>query len=204
MSKYVNSIIDTIHDTPLLRLNNIEKKYNLQNKIFAKLEVFNPYGSVKDRVVLSMVEDAEAKGLITPGKTTIVESTSGNTGIALSSIGRMKGYKVVIVMSERASIERRKMIEYFGAELIIMPASMSRVDIMEEVNRMQSENDNYFWLNQYSNEANPEVHYQKTAKEIWNDLDGEVDVFVSGLGTGGTLRGASRYFREHNEDVQII
>lgn len=202
--KYINSITDTIHKTPIMRLHNIEKKYNLRNKIFAKLEFLNPYGSIKDRIVISMIEDAERKGLVTPGKSTIIESTSGNTGIALAAIGRLKGYKVVIVISENSSIERRKIIEYFGADVKVMPGKMSRLDMFEEVKKIRDENSDYFWLNQYSNEANPNIHYNETAKEIWEDLEGGIDVFVSGLGTGGTISGIAKYLKERNSNIEVI
>jgi cysteine synthase len=204
MTKYINSIIETIHNTPLLRLNNLEKKYNLKNKIFVKLEYLNPFGSIKDRIVLSMIEDAEKRGKITPAKNTIIESTSGNTGIALASVGRLKGYRVVIVMSEDASIERRKIIKHLGAELVLVPSSMSRLEMFEEVKRLTEENDGYYWLNQYANKANPEVHYKNTAQEIWQDLDGNVDIFVSGLGTGGTVSGVGKYLKTKNSELELI
>ncbi len=201
---YINSILETINSTPLLKLNNISKKYQTNNNIFAKLESFNPYGSIKDRIILSMIEDAEKKGLLKPNISTIIESSTGNTGIALASIGRLKGYNVIVILPETASLERKKLVKYFGAELIIAPANLGRLDMMQKAKEIEKNNPNHFWINQYNNQSNPELHYQVTATELWNDLEGNIDILVAGIGTGGTISGIGKYLKEKNPNIKII
>jgi len=204
MANYINSILDTIGSTPVLKLNKIKQEYNSANNMFIKMEIFNPYGSIKDRIALSMITAAEKKNLISPDKTTLIESTSGNTGISLAAIGIQKGYKVVIVMPENASLERQKLIKYIGAELILSPKKLGRTGALEIVKNLVKTKENYVWLNQYENIANPDIHYKQTAQEIWNDLDGKIDIFISGLGTGGTVNGIGKYLKEQNPEIKIF
>lgn len=202
--QYLTNISEIIGKTPLLRLDNIKKQFSLNNNVFAKLEYLNPFGSVKDRIALSMINAAEKEGIIEKGKTTLIESSSGNTGIAIAAIGKLKGYKVVIVLPENVSIERRKIIKYFGADLIVVPKEIGRIGAFEKVKDLVKQNKNYVWLNQYKNLSNPKIHYQATANEIYQSLNGNIDIFLTGIGTGGTITGAGQYFKEKNKDIKVF
>ncbi|MCG8502084.1 MAG: cysteine synthase A [Firmicutes bacterium] len=192
------TILDMIGNTPMMPLNKMQG-----TNIFAKAEFLNPGGSIKDRIAKYMIEQAEARGDLRPGMT-IMEPTSGNTGIGLSLIGIQKGYPVVIVMPENMSEERKKIIAAFGAEIILTPADKSIAGAVEEVKKRAGEDTNIFVPQQFENPDNPEIHYLTTAKEIWNQLDGKVDIFVSGLGSGGTLCGVGRFLKERNPQCSIV
>ena len=192
------TILDMIGNTPMMPLNKMQG-----TNIFAKAEFLNPGGSIKDRIAKYMIEQAEARGDLRPGMT-IMEPTSGNTGIGLSLIGIQKGYPVVIVMPENMSEERKKIIAAFGAEIILTPADKSIAGAVEEVKKRAGEDTNIFVPQQFENPDNPEIHYLTTAKEIWNQLDGKVDIFVSGLGSGGTLCGVGRFLKEKNPQCSIV
>ena len=203
MSKIYTSIDQLIGNTPLLRLTNIEKKYNLQAKLLAKIEYFNPTGSVKDRIAKAMIEDAEAKGLIKPGAT-IIEPTSGNTGIGLASVATAKGYKAVIVMPETMSVERRQLMKAYGAELVLTEGSKGMKGAIAKAEEIAAATPNSFLPGQFTNPANPEIHRQTTGPEIYRDTDGEVDIFVAGVGTGGTLTGAGEYLKSQKPTVKVV
>ena len=203
MSKIYTSIDQLIGNTPLLRLTNIEKKYNLQAKLLAKIEYFNPTGSVKDRIAKAMIEDAEAKGLIKPGAT-IIEPTSGNTGIGLASVATAKGYKAVIVMPETMSVERRQLMKAYGAELVLTEGSKGMKGAIAKAEEIAAATPNSFLPGQFTNPANPEIHRKTTGPEIYRDTDGEVDIFVAGVGTGGTLTGAGEYLKSQKPDVKVV
>lgn len=192
------TILDMIGNTPMMPLNKMQG-----TNIFAKAEFLNPGGSIKDRIAKYMIEQAEARGDLRPGMT-IMEPTSGNTGIGLSLIGIQKGYPVVIVMPENMSEERKKIIAAFGAEIILTPADKSIAGAVEEVKKRAGEDTNIFVPQQFENPDNPDIHYLTTAKEIWNQLDGKVDIFVSGLGSGGTLCGVGRFLKEKNPQCSIV
>lgn len=194
---------DIIGETPLLELQRIEKKFNLQAKLFAKVEYFNPTGSVKDRTALSMINDAEEKGLLHDGSV-IIEPTSGNTGIGLASIAVMKGYQVILTMPESMSIERRKLLKAYGAEIVLTPASEGMKGAVRRAEELNKEINDSVILGQFVNPANPKIHYETTGKEIYRDLDGKVDAFVAGVGTGGTLSGVGKYLKEQNKNIKII
>ncbi|MBQ9457138.1 MAG: cysteine synthase A [Bacilli bacterium] len=189
-----------VGNTPLLSCQHLDAK---QAHIYAKLECYNPVGSVKDRVALAMIEDAEAKGILKKGST-IIEPTSGNTGIGLAMVGRSKGYEVVLTMPESMSIERRKLLKAYGAKLVLTPAAQGMKGAIAEANRLQQETPNSVILGQFDNPANPKAHYQTTGPEIDRDLEGKVDVFVAGIGTGGTITGVARYLKEKHPHVKII
>lgn len=189
-----------VGNTPLLSCQHLDAK---QAHIYAKLECYNPAGSVKDRVALAMIEDAEAKGILKKGST-IIEPTSGNTGIGLAMVGRSKGYEVVLTMPESMSIERRKLLKAYGAKLVLTPAAQGMKGAIAEANRLQQETPNSVILGQFDNPANPKAHYQTTGPEIDRDLEGKVDVFVAGIGTGGTITGVARYLKEKHPHVKII
>lgn len=197
-----DNILDTIGHTPLVKINRLNPKPHIQ--LYAKLEGFNPTGSIKDRIALKMVEQAEECGALTPGKT-IIEPTSGNTGIGLAMIGAMKGYSVSIVMSEAVSVERRKMIEAFGAKTILTDASHGTDGAIRKAHELvQQSPDLYFMPNQFSNEYNKLAHYQTTANEIWEDTGGKVTHFVSALGTSGTIMGVGMGLKDKNPKIQIV
>lgn len=197
------SAADLIGKTPLLELCNIEKKFNLNAKIFAKLEYFNPAGSVKDRVALKMINDAEKSGVLTKD-TTIIEPTSGNTGIGLASIAAARGYKIIIVMPETMSVERRKLMTAYGADLVLTDGKKGMAGAIERAEQLHSEIENSFIAGQFVNPSNPQAHFDTTAVEIYNDTDGCVDYFVAGVGTGGTITGVAKYLKSKNENIKIV
>ena len=200
-SKFVNSL-ELIGGTPLVKLNNVIPENGAN--IFAKVESFNPGGSVKDRIALAMVEDAENKGILKPGST-IIEPTSGNTGIGLALVGAVKGYNVVLVMSENMSIERRQILESFGAKTELSRAEFGMEGTIERAEELLAENPDYFMPQQFNNPANPEVHRKTTGPEIINAMDGEqIDGFVAGIGTGGTITGVGEVLKKHNRDIKIV
>ena len=191
MSKIYHSASELIGNTPLVELTRIEKAFNLKAKILAKLEYFNPAGSVKDRIAKAMIEDAERSGKLQPGGT-IVEPTSGNTGIGIAAIGPAKGYKVIIVMPETMSVERRKMIKAYGAEIVLTEGAKGMKGAIAKANELAEER-GAFVPGQFVNPANPKAHYETTGPELYRDTDGKIDCFVAGVGTGGTITGIGRY-----------
>lgn len=203
MAKIYNSFTELIGGTPLVRLNNIEKEENLQAKLLVKVEAFNPGGSVKDRIALSMIEQAEKDGLLKPGGV-IVEPTSGNTGIGLAWVGAVKGYKVIIVLPETMSVERRKLIAAYGAELILTPGAEGMKGAIAKAKEIVAATPNSFLPLQFENAANPAIHESTTGEEIWKDSDGEVDIFVAGVGTGGTVSGVSKALKAHKPSVKAV
>lgn len=203
MGNIYKRITELVGKTPVLEVANIEKELGLEARILVKLEYFNPAGSVKDRVALSMIEDAEAKGLITPGAT-IIEPTSGNTGIGLASAAAAKGYKAVFVMPETMSIERRKLLLGYGAEIVLTEGKKGMNGAIAKASELAEERENAIVLGQFVNGANPKAHIETTGPEIWEDTDGDVDVFVAGVGTGGTITGTGSYLKEKKPDVQVI
>ena len=194
---------DLVGGTPLLELTHIEKELKLKAKLFAKVEYFNPAGSVKDRIALSMINDAEAKGVLKEG-TVIIEPTSGNTGIGLASIATMKGYRVVLTMPESMSIERRKLLKAYGAELVLTEASKGMKGAIAKAEELNKEIPNSIILGQFVNPANPKIHFETTGPEIYKDLDGKVDAFVAGVGTGGTITGVGKYIKSQKADVRVV
>ncbi len=202
MSKIYTSADLLIGHTPLLELSHIEKEFNLEAKIIAKLEYFNPAGSVKDRVAKAMLDDAEKAGKITAGAT-IIEPTSGNTGIGLASVGVARGYKVIIVMPETMSVERRQIIKAYGAEIVLTEGAKGMKGAIAKAEELQKATPNSFIPGQFVNPANPKAHYESTGPEIWEDTDGHVDWFVAGVGTGGTVSGVGKYLKEKNSSVKI-
>lgn len=197
------SITELIGGTPLLELVNIEKKEALEAKIFAKLELFNPGGSVKDRVAAAMIDDAEQRGVLKKNSV-IIEPTSGNTGIGLASIAAAKGYRIIIVMPETMSIERRKLMKAYGAELVLTEGAKGMKGAIEKANEIAAATPDSFIPSQFTNPANPAMHERTTGPEIWNDTDGTVDLFVAGVGTGGTVSGVGRYLKSKNPAVKVI
>lgn len=202
MSLYQN-IIDTIGNTPVIELKNIEKEYGLCCHVFAKLDSFNPGGSAKDRIARAMIIDAEEKGLINKD-TLIVEPTSGNTGIGLAMVCASRGYKLVLTMPETMSIERRKILAAYGANLVLTEGKLGMKGAIAKAEEILNENNNSFMPSQFNNMANPNAHYMTTGKEIYKDLDGNVDVFIAGVGTGGTVSGVGRYLKENKKSVKVI
>lgn len=203
MGRIYQSITELVGRTPLLEVKNIEKEFQLEARVLAKLEYFNPAGSVKDRVALQMITDAETKGIIKPGAT-IIEPTSGNTGIGLASVAAAKGYKAVFVMPETMSIERRKLLLGYGAEIVLTEGKKGMKGAIEKASELEKERENAVVLGQFVNPANPEAHNKRTGPEIWEDTDGSVDMFVAGVGTGGTITGVGTYLKEKNPDVEIV
>lgn len=203
MNKICTSVEQLIGNTPLLELTHIEQDLGLKAKVLAKLEYLNPAGSVKDRVGLAMILDAEEQGRLRPGGT-IIEPTSGNTGIGLAAVAAARGYRVVIVMPDSMSMERRLLMTAYGAELVLTEGARGMTGAMEKAEELAGEIPNSIIAGQFDNPANPAAHYQTTGPEIWRDTDGRVDVFVAGVGTGGTITGTGRYLKEQNPAVQVV
>jgi len=203
MSQIYTSVSQLIGRTPLLELTNMEKNDGLQARLLAKLEGCNPAGSAKDRVALSMILDAEEKGILKPGSV-IIEPTSGNTGIGLCSVASARGYKCIIVMPDSMSMERRLLMTAFGGELVLTPGREGMTAAIARAEELAKQIPGSWIAGQFENPANPEAHYRTTGPEIWEDTDGQVDIFVAGIGTGGTITGTGRYLKEKNPDVQII
>lgn len=197
------SITELVGKTPLLEIVNYEKKNNLKAKIFAKLEYFNPAGSVKDRIAKAIIEDAEEKGLLKEGAT-IIEPTSGNTGIGLSAIATAKGYRMIVTMPDTMSVERRNLIKAYGAELVLTEGAKGMKGAIARAEELNQEIPGSIIAGQFVNPANPQAHFKTTGPEIWEDLDGNVDVFIAGVGTGGTLSGVGKYLKSKNPNVKII
>jgi len=198
-----NSITELVGRTPLVRLRRMETRQNLPFALYGKLEAMNPAGSAKDRVGLSMILDAEEKGLLQPGAT-IIEPTSGNTGIGLASAAACRGYKLILTMPDTMSMERRNLLKAYGAQVVLTPGAEGMKGSIARAEELAAEIPGSFIPGQFDNPANPKVHYETTGPEIWNDLDGQIDMFVAGVGTGGTITGAGRYLKEKNPDIKII
>ena len=201
--KIYENVTELIGHTPLMEVKNLESESQLKAKVLIKLEYFNPAGSVKDRVALNMIEDAEKSGRIRPGAT-IIEPTSGNTGIGLASVAASRGYKAIFVMPETMSIERRKLLLGYGAKIVLTEGSRGMSGAIEKAEELEKETENSIVLGQFVNKANPEAHYRTTGPEIWEDTDGKVDIFIAGAGTGGTVTGVGRYLKEKNPGVEVI
>lgn len=201
MSKIYHSLTQLVGNTPLLEVENVEKTLGLKAHVLVKLEYFNPGGSVKDRVALAMIEDAEKRGALKPGGV-IIEPTSGNTGIGLAWVASVKGYRIILTMPETMSLERRNLLKALGAELVLTPGSEGMKGAIARAKELQQEHPSSFIPQQFENPANPEAHTRTTAEEIWRDTDGKVDIFVAGVGTGGTLSGTSRGLKKHNPAIK--
>ena len=203
MGKIYKSAADLIGNTPLVEVGHIEEKFGLKARILVKLEYFNATGSVKDRVAKAMIEDAEKKGILKPGAT-IVEPTSGNTGIGLAAIATAKGYRTIIVLPETMSVERRNIIKAYGAEIVLTPGYKGMTGAIAKAEELKNEIEGSMIAGQFVNPANPDAHRRTTGPEIWNDTDGEVDAFVAGVGTGGTITGVGEYLKSKNDKIEII
>lgn len=203
MANIYKSLTDLIGGTPLLELTNYEKENDLQAKVLVKLEYFNPAGSVKDRVAKAIIDEAEKSGKLKPNST-IIEPTSGNTGIGLCAVAAIRGYKIIITMPETMSVERRKLMKAYGAELVLTDGAKGMAGAIAKANELAEEIENSFIAGQFVNPANPKAHYETTGPEIYRDTDGKVDIFVAGVGTGGTLSGTGKYLKEQNPNVQIV
>ncbi len=203
MAKIYKTVSELVGRTPLLELSHLEQAQELGAKVLAKLEMFNPAGSVKDRIAKAMIDDAEKRGVLKPGAT-IIEPTSGNTGIGLAAIGGSRGYKVVLTMPETMSIERRNLLKAFGAELVLTPGAKGMAGAVEKAEELAKEIPNSFIAGQFVNPANPAAHEATTGPEIYEDTDGKVDIFVAGVGTGGTLSGVGRYLKKMNPAVKVV
>ena len=203
MAKVYDSILDLVGKTPLVELKRIEEKEGLQAKLIAKVESFNPAGSVKDRIAKAMIEDAEAKGLLKEGSV-IIEPTSGNTGIGLAAAATVKGYRIILTMPETMSVERRNIVKAYGAEVVLTDGTKGMKGAIEKADELAKEIPNSFIAGQFVNPANPATHKKTTGPEIWEDTDGEVDIFVAGVGTGGTITGTGEYLKEKKPEVKIV
>lgn len=203
MKKIAEKLTDLIGNTPLLKLNSFAASKGLEANLIAKLEYFNPLGSAKDRVAFAMIEDAEARGLLKPGAL-IIEPTSGNTGVGLAFVATVKGYKLVLTMPETMSIERRNLLKALGAELVLTPGAEGMKGAIAEAERLHAAHPGSFIPQQFENPANPAIHVKTTAEEIWRDTDGKVDIFVAGVGTGGTVSGVGKGLKAHNPRVKIV
>jgi len=203
LAKVYKSLTDLIGNTPILELTNYAKKHDLQATILAKLEYFNPAGSVKDRIAKAMIDDAEAKGLLKPGSV-IIEPTSGNTGIGLASVAAARGYRVILTMPETMSVERRNLLRAYGAELVLTEGVKGMKGAIDKADELAQEIPNAFIPGQFVNPANPKVHRETTGPEIWADTDGKVDIFVAGVGTGGTLTGVGEFLKAVNPNIKVI
>ena len=203
MSRVYKSSSELIGNTPLVEVSNIEKELGLKAKVLVKLEYFNPAGSVKDRIALAMIEAAEKEGKLKPGST-IIEATSGNTGIGLASVGTAKGYKVILTMPETMSVERRNILKAYGAELVLTDGAKGMKGAIEKAEELAASIEGSFIPAQFENKANPAVHKATTGPEIWNDTEGEVDIFISGIGTGGTISGVGEFLKEKKPNVKVI
>ena len=203
MAEIFESVTDLIGKTPIVEFKNIEKKNGINARILVKLELFNPAGSVKDRIAKAMIEDAESKGILKKGST-IIEPTSGNTGIGLASVATAKGYRAILTMPETMSVERRNLLKAYGAEIVLTDGSKGMSGAIAKANELKEEIDGSVILGQFVNPANPAIHFATTGPEIWKDTDGNVDIFVAGVGTGGTLSGVGKYLKSQNPNVKIV
>lgn len=203
MKKIAQRLTDLVGNTPLLELNNYSKNKGLRAHVIVKLEYFNPAGSVKDRIALAMIEDAETKGLLKPGAT-IIEPTSGNTGVGLAFVAAAKGYKLVLTMPDTMSMERRNLLKALGAELVLTPGADGMKGAIARAEELQASTPGSLILQQFDNQANPAVHERTTGQEIWQDTDGKVDIFVAGVGTGGTVSGVGTALKKHNPKIQVV
>ena len=203
MAKIYESIAELIGQTPLLKAQRFAKSENLTNTILAKLEYFNPAGSVKDRIAKAILDEAEEKGLLNKDSI-IVEPTSGNTGIGLASLAAARGYKIILTMPETMSIERRNLLKAYGADLVLTEGALGMKGAIARALEIKEENPNTFMPSQFTNPANPAIHYKTTGPEIWNDTDGKVDIFIAGIGTGGTISGVGKFLKEQNPNIEII
>lgn len=203
MSKIYGSLTELIGRTPLMRLSNFEKEMNIKANLLAKLEYFNPAGSVKDRIALAMIEDAEKSGKLKQGAA-IIEPTSGNTGIGLAAVAAAKGYKVILTMPETMSAERRKLIAAYGAEVVLTEGAKGMKGAIAKAEELLAQTPGAFMPGQFTNPANPEAHMKTTGPEIWEDTDGKIDIFVAGVGTGGTISGVGKFLKEKNPNIKII
>lgn len=203
MSNIYNSVTELIGKTPIINASNFASENNLDASILAKLEYFNPAGSVKDRVAKQMIKDAEEKGILKPSAT-IIEPTSGNTGIGLAAVAAAKGYKAIMTMPETMSIERRKLLKAYGAEIVLTDGSKGMSGAIAKADELNKEIADSVILGQFVNSSNPKAHYETTGPEIWEDTDGKVDIFIAGVGTGGTVTGVGQYLKSKNPDVKVI